>query len=104
MSRAGPSRYDQEGLLEQQNDEHLDQLHAKIRTLHSVTRDIHDDARGQNTLLDNTTATFDSFRTSLTNSAGRFSRTVSANKGQVRQIGYAVGAVAFLFFIWRFII
>ena len=41
-------------MLEGQNDDQLDGLHQKLKALHAVTRDIHDDSRGQNTMLDGT--------------------------------------------------
>lgn len=41
-----------EDTYEAQNDQHLNELHAKIRTIRGVTTDIHNDVESQNRLLD----------------------------------------------------
>ncbi|EAU81229.2 hypothetical protein CC1G_09473 [Coprinopsis cinerea okayama7 len=41
-----------EDIYEQQNDQRLDELHSKIRTLRGITNDIHDDVESQNLILD----------------------------------------------------
>jgi blocked-early-in-transport protein 1 len=41
-----------EDTYESQNDQRLDDLHAKIRTIRGVTTDIHSDVEAQNLLLD----------------------------------------------------
>lgn len=41
-----------EDTYESQNDQRLDELHAKIRTIRGVTTDIHNDVEAQNLLLD----------------------------------------------------
>ncbi|KAH8117654.1 hypothetical protein DFH11DRAFT_1687602 [Phellopilus nigrolimitatus] len=40
--------------IETQNDQHLDALHAKIRTLRGVTTDIYQDVERQHLTLDET--------------------------------------------------
>ncbi|KAJ1721800.1 hypothetical protein LPJ53_003713 [Coemansia erecta] len=47
--------------LEQQNNEHLDSLAAKVSALHSVSLNIHDDVNDQNRMLDGTSDTFSRF-------------------------------------------
>ncbi|KAJ2783646.1 hypothetical protein GGI15_002514 [Coemansia interrupta] len=47
--------------LEQQNNEHLDSLAAKVTALHSVSLNIHDDVNDQNRMLDGTGDTFSRF-------------------------------------------
>ncbi|VDB95670.1 unnamed protein product [Peniophora sp. CBMAI 1063] len=67
----------QEDTYEAQNDQRLDDLHAKIRTLRGVTTDIHDDVERQNLMLDDTGNTFTSFGHSLSASAQRMTRSFS---------------------------
>ncbi|KAK7052085.1 hypothetical protein R3P38DRAFT_1635521 [Favolaschia claudopus] len=43
-----------EDTYESQNDQRLDELHSKIRTLRGITTDIHDDVERQNLMLDDT--------------------------------------------------
>ncbi|KAH6909784.1 Bet1-like protein [Coprinopsis sp. MPI-PUGE-AT-0042] len=54
-----------EDIYEQQNDQRLDELHSKIRTLRGITTDIHDDVESQNLMLDQTGDQFSSFGTAL---------------------------------------
>ncbi|KAH9006503.1 hypothetical protein EDB86DRAFT_738912 [Lactarius hatsudake] len=54
--------------MKEQNDQRLDELHSKIRTLRGVTTDIHDDVERQNLILDDTTNTFGSIASGLTSS------------------------------------
>jgi hypothetical protein len=85
-----------------------------------VTLDIHDDARGQNTLIDSTvrplssaggagssgalqSQTFDNFKSSLGNSANRLARSV-AKQGQPRIVAYCVGLLVVLMLVWRYIL
>ncbi|KAF6746659.1 Bet1-like protein [Ephemerocybe angulata] len=60
-----------EDIYEQQNDQRLDELHSKLRTLKGITTDIHADVESQNTLLDHTNDRFASFGTSLGNASTR---------------------------------
>ncbi|GAA5989983.1 hypothetical protein JCM5350_002356 [Sporobolomyces pararoseus] len=98
MSKQGESS---ERDLESQNDQHLDQLHSKIAALRGVTTDIYNDSRGQNSLLDSTGNSFDSFKTSLTNTSTRFARSVQSGKGNARiQLGI-IGGFVMLFVLWK---
>ncbi|KAK9898138.1 hypothetical protein P389DRAFT_201061 [Cystobasidium minutum MCA 4210] len=96
------SRRQDANTLEQQNDAQLDELHGKLRALHAVTIDIHNDSRSQNSLLDTTSNSFDSFTTSLTNSAGRLGRSIQDRRSQPKTIAYGVLAVVVVFFLIRY--
>ncbi|GAA5907277.1 hypothetical protein JCM5296_000325 [Sporobolomyces johnsonii] len=97
----GKTQESSEQDLEAQNDHHLDELHSKIAALRGVTNDIYQDSRGQNTLLDSTSNTFDSFKTSLSNTSTRFARSVQSGKGGARiQLGI-VGAFVLLFVLYK---
>ncbi|GAA5912069.1 Sft1p [Sporobolomyces salmoneus] len=98
MSKQGESS---EQDLESQNDQHLDQLHSKIAALRGVTTDIYNDSRTQNSLLDSTGNSFDSFKNSLSNTSTRFARSVQSGKGNGRiQLGIVLGFVG-LFLLWK---
>ncbi|KAJ5237400.1 hypothetical protein N7489_007491 [Penicillium chrysogenum] len=58
---------------EQQNNALLNSLSSKVSALRSVTIDIHDNARDQET-LDHTSDVFSSFSTNLKGSATRLTR------------------------------
>ncbi|KAJ7489132.1 hypothetical protein FB451DRAFT_1337056 [Mycena latifolia] len=60
-----------EDTYEAQNDQRLDELHSKIRTLRGITTDIHDDAERQNLILDDTGDRFNSFGASLAQTTRR---------------------------------
>ncbi|WVF69977.1 hypothetical protein IAT40_004762 [Kwoniella sp. CBS 6097] len=96
-----PSASDQ--TLENQNEEELNSLHSKIRSLRSVTIDILDDANRQN----DQTNSFTSFASSLFSTSRHHSRTMASTSTlrQYRTIAYIVGAIVFLWLvakIWRF--
>ncbi|KAI0002464.1 hypothetical protein BJV74DRAFT_815991 [Russula compacta] len=88
----------QEDTYEAQNDQRLDELHSKIRTLRGVTNDIYDDAERQNLVLDETTNTFSSVASGLVSSADRMARAVSPSSA--RTIRIVVSVVSFLFGMW----
>ncbi|KAI0266406.1 hypothetical protein BC834DRAFT_969441 [Gloeopeniophorella convolvens] len=88
----------QEDTYEAQNDQRLDELHSKIRTLRGVTTDIHDDVERQNLVLDETTGTFSSVTSGLTASASRMTRSLSP--GAVTALRIAVFVVMFLIGVW----
>ncbi|KZV74160.1 hypothetical protein PENSPDRAFT_573312 [Peniophora sp. CONT] len=84
-----------EDIYEAQNDQRLDDLHAKIRTLRGVTTDIHDDVERQNLMLDDTGNTFSSFGSSLAASAQRMTRSFSPGTlSTLRIAGFIFGALA----------
>lgn len=65
---------------ESQNDQRLDELHSKIRTLRGVTTDIHDDVERQNLMLDDTSNSFTAFASSLSQSTRNFTRAFGGTK------------------------
>ncbi|KAL4061932.1 hypothetical protein V8B97DRAFT_1875014 [Scleroderma yunnanense] len=94
-----------EDTYESQNDQRLDELHSKIRTLRSVTTDIHDDAERQNLTLDNTNDTFSSLSSSLSHSSRRAAQAFGlSGPGSVRQtriILYTVAVFLFFWLLWK---
>ncbi|KAH0828746.1 hypothetical protein J3R83DRAFT_3169, partial [Lanmaoa asiatica] len=93
-----------ETTYETQNDQHLDELHSKLRTLRGVTTDIYDDAERQNLTLDDTGNTFSSFSSQLSHSSRRAAQAFGfAGAGSVRQtriIMYIVGGFLTFWFLW----
>ncbi|WVW78509.1 hypothetical protein I302_100464 [Kwoniella bestiolae CBS 10118] len=95
-----PSAADQ--TLENQNEEELNSLHSKIKSLRSVTIDILDDANRQN----DQTNSFTSFASSLFSTSRHHSRTMASTSTlrQYRTIAYIVGAIVVFWLImklWR---
>ncbi|KAH7930230.1 hypothetical protein BV22DRAFT_992236, partial [Leucogyrophana mollusca] len=94
-----------EDTYETQNDQRLDELHSKIRTLRGVTTDIYDDAERQNLTLDDTGNAFTSFGTSLAQSSRRAGQAfgLSGHGGirQTRIILYIVAGFLALWIMWK---
>ncbi|KAF8483592.1 hypothetical protein DFH94DRAFT_317331 [Russula ochroleuca] len=88
----------QEDTYESQNDQRLDELHSKIRTLRGVTTDIYDDAERQNLVLDETTNTFSSVASGLVSSADRMTRAVAP--GTTKTMRIAIAVVLLLVGVW----
>ncbi|KAI0300508.1 hypothetical protein B0F90DRAFT_1668323 [Multifurca ochricompacta] len=88
----------QEETYEAQNDQRLDELHSKIRTLRGVTSDIYDDAERQNLVLEETTNTFSSVASGFTSSAERLARSISP--GTARIIRIVIYVLSFLLGMW----
>ncbi|TDL18936.1 hypothetical protein BD410DRAFT_774501 [Rickenella mellea] len=88
---------------EAQNDQRLDELHSKIRTLRGVTTDIHDDVERQNLTLDETNNSFSSFGSALSQSSQRAARAFGLQGGvrQCRIIAYCVAFLVAFWFTWR---
>ncbi|KAF8575071.1 hypothetical protein K439DRAFT_1623866 [Ramaria rubella] len=84
---------------ETQNDQQLDELHSKIRTLRGVTTDIYDDVERQNITLDETGNTFTSFGTSLAQSSRRAALAFGTN-GSLRHYRILISIVATIVGIW----
>ncbi|KAB8206746.1 hypothetical protein P875_00011167 [Aspergillus parasiticus SU-1] len=90
---------------EQQNNALLNSLSSKVSALKSVTIDIHDNARDQDT-LDHSNQVFSSLSTSLTGSASRLTRmarqgdTVAVLK--VAGIVVAIGLALWVILGWIF--
>ncbi|TCD67385.1 hypothetical protein EIP91_012420 [Steccherinum ochraceum] len=93
-----------EDTYEAQNDDRLDDLHSKLRTLRGVTTDIYEDVEQQNFTLDTTRDTFSSFGSSLAESSRRAGQAFGIGKGGVKQwrmIGYIVCGMLGLWVVWR---
>ncbi|EED78404.1 predicted protein [Postia placenta Mad-698-R] len=97
-----------EDTYESQNDQRLDELHTKLRTLRGVTTDIYDDVEGQNSALDSAgfpqRDTFASFGTSLAQSSRRAGQAFGIGSGGVKQwrtIAYCAAAFIALWLLWK---
>ncbi|KAF8532288.1 hypothetical protein JB92DRAFT_2688987, partial [Gautieria morchelliformis] len=92
---------------ESQNDQQLDALHSKIRTLtlRGVTTDIYDDVESQNSTLDEMGNTFTTFAGSLAQSLRRAAHAFGST-GSLKQyhlLVLIIGAVVGLWILWHFI-
>ncbi|KAH9851848.1 hypothetical protein C2E23DRAFT_869006 [Lenzites betulinus] len=93
-----------EDTYELQNDERLEDLHSKLRTLRGVTTDIYDDVERQNSALDNARDAFSSFGASLAHSSQRASQAFGLGPGGVKQwrtIMYCVAGLVGLWLGWN---
>ncbi|RPD58952.1 hypothetical protein L226DRAFT_536480 [Lentinus tigrinus ALCF2SS1-7] len=93
-----------EDTYELQNDQRLEELHSKLRTLRGVTTDIYDDVESQNSALDNTRNAFTSFGASLAQSSRRAGQAFGITPGGVKQwrtIGYCAAAIVALWILWH---
>ncbi|KIM81209.1 hypothetical protein PILCRDRAFT_821661 [Piloderma croceum F 1598] len=88
-----------EEVYEEQNDQRLDELHSKIRTLRGVTTDIYDDAERQNLVLDDTSNRFTSFGASLAQSSRRAGQAFGI-EGGVKPLRIIVYVVSCVFAFW----
>ncbi|KAJ3716775.1 hypothetical protein DFJ43DRAFT_1100247 [Lentinula guzmanii] len=89
-----------EDTYERQNDQRLDELHSKIRTLRGVTTDIHDDVERQNLVLDDTGNNFTSFANSLTQSSRRAAHAFGLTSGGVKSWRVAMYVVGAFLGLW----
>ncbi|KAI0766163.1 hypothetical protein BD413DRAFT_571930 [Trametes elegans] len=93
-----------EDTYELQNDQRLDDLHSKLRTLRGVTTDIYDDVERQNSALDNARDAFSSFGSSLAQSSRRAGQAFGIGPGGVKQwrtIGYCAAGFIALWILWK---
>ncbi|KAI0332726.1 hypothetical protein GY45DRAFT_1214726, partial [Cubamyces sp. BRFM 1775] len=93
-----------EDTYELQNDQRLEDLHSKLRTLRGVTSDIYDDVERQNSALDNARDAFSSFGSSLAQSSRRASQAFGLGPGGVKQwrtIGYCIAAILAFWIVWK---
>ncbi|GJJ07303.1 hypothetical protein Clacol_001504 [Clathrus columnatus] len=84
---------------ETQNDQQLEALHSKIRSLRDVTTDIYDDVERQNTTLDESSNIFNSFGTSLAQSSRRAASAFGPS-GSLRQYRLMVLIIGSLVGLW----
>ncbi|TRM64218.1 Bet1-like protein [Schizophyllum amplum] len=90
-----------EDTYESQNDQRLDELHSKIRTLRGVTTDIHGDVERQNFMLDETNDRFSSFAESLAQSSRRAGQAFGlGGSGAIRPWRIAVLVVGLFIALW----
>lgn len=94
-----------EETYEAQNDERLEALHSKVRTLREVTTDVYDDAERQNLILDDTGNAFSSLTGSLSHSSRRaaqaFGLSTTGGVRQTRIVVYIVGGTLLLWVMWK---
>ncbi|KAF8643453.1 hypothetical protein AX16_009009 [Volvariella volvacea WC 439] len=93
------SRGRPEDTYEAQNDQRLDELHSKLRTLRGVTTDIYEDVERQNLMLDETGDQFSSFGASLKQTSQRAKR-VFMNEGGIRTGRVAMLVVGLFLSFW----
>ncbi|KAF4566436.1 hypothetical protein EYR36_011862 [Pleurotus pulmonarius] len=89
-----------EDTYEGQNDQRLDDLHSKIRTLRGITTDIHDDVERQNLMLDDTGNSFSSFAGSLAQSSRRATQAFGLGEGGLRTWRVVMLVVGAFFAFW----
>ncbi|KAJ8074925.1 hypothetical protein PM082_019252 [Marasmius tenuissimus] len=89
-----------EDTYERQNDQRLDELHSKIRTLRGVTTDIHDDVERQHLMLDDSSNTFNSFGASLTQTARRATQAFGIGQGSLKSWRIAMYIVGAFVALW----
>ncbi|KII85535.1 hypothetical protein PLICRDRAFT_145307 [Plicaturopsis crispa FD-325 SS-3] len=89
-----------EDTYEAQNDQRLDELHSKIRTLRGVTTDINDDVERQNLTLDETGDRFNSFGASLAETSRRAGQAFGTGPGGVKAFRLTVQIVSFIVGFW----
>ncbi|KAF5309984.1 hypothetical protein D9619_010240 [Psilocybe cf. subviscida] len=78
------SRGRPEDVYESQNDQRLDDLHSKIRTLRGITTDIHSDVEAQNLMLDDTGDRFSAFGTQLSQTSRRAAQAFGIGTGSLK--------------------
>ncbi|KAF8220842.1 hypothetical protein L208DRAFT_1331459 [Tricholoma matsutake] len=94
------SRNRVEDTYESQNDQRLDELHSKIRTLRSVTTDIHDDVERQNLMLDDTGDRFSTFGSVLKQTSQRAARAFGIGEASLKTWRIAMFVVVLFIAIW----
>ncbi|SHO79589.1 Uncharacterized protein MSYG_3939 [Malassezia sympodialis ATCC 42132] len=94
--------YDNPNTYEQQNDESLNRLFNKVRSLREVTVNIHEDADQQRGLIGETSNTFDQLGASLTFTAKQFAHKVTNYAGSHRVTTGIVGSLVVLWALWFF--
>ncbi|KAF9517071.1 hypothetical protein BS47DRAFT_1326753 [Hydnum rufescens UP504] len=88
---------------ETQNDQQLDALHNKIRTLRGITIDIHNGAEQQNRDLDHTGDSFSSFASGLAQSGRNAVRAFGGAGGtsQARLVVLVATGFIGVWFLWK---
>ncbi|KAF8178941.1 Bet1-like protein [Pholiota molesta] len=94
------SRGRAEDVYESQNDQRLDELHSKIRTLRGITTDIHSDVEAQNLILDETGDRFSSFGTTLMQTSRRAGQAFGIGTGSLKPWRIATLIIAVFLAFW----
>ncbi|TEB22144.1 hypothetical protein FA13DRAFT_1741213 [Coprinellus micaceus] len=91
-----------EDVYEQQNDQRLDELHSKLRTLKGITTDMHTDVESQNLMIDSTTDRFASFGGQLSQASLRARQAfgIGPGAGTLRPWRIAMLIVALFIAFW----
>ena len=90
-----------EDTYESQNDQRLDELHSKIRSLRGITTDIHDDVERQNLMLDDAGNSFSSFGATLSQTSQRARQAFGIGQvGGLKTGRVAVAVFGLLACIW----
>jgi len=89
-----------EDVYESQNDQRLDELHSKIRTLRGITTDIHSDVESQNLILDETGDRFSSFGASLMQTSRRAGQAFGIGSGSLKPWRIAMLIVGLFLVVW----
>ncbi|KAF8876943.1 hypothetical protein BD779DRAFT_1613215 [Infundibulicybe gibba] len=94
------SRGHTEDTYESQNDQRLDELHSKIRTLRGITTDIHEDVERQNLMLDDAGNRFNSFGDSLTQTSRRAAQAFGIGTGSLKPWRIAMLIISVFLAFW----
>jgi len=94
------SRGRAEDVYESQNDQRLDELHSKIRTLRGITTDIHSDVESQNLMLDETGDRFASFGTTLAQTSRRAGQAFGIGTGSLKPWRIAALIIVVFLVFW----
>ncbi|KAK0211938.1 hypothetical protein IW262DRAFT_1467349 [Armillaria fumosa] len=89
-----------EDTYEAQNDQRLDELHSKIRTLRGITTDINDDVERQNLILDDTGNSFSSFGATLAQTSRRTGQAFGIGQGGLKSWRVAMYVVLGFIGLW----
>ncbi|KIY66775.1 Bet1-like protein [Cylindrobasidium torrendii FP15055 ss-10] len=101
MSSSSARGRNVEDTYESQNDERLDDLHAKIRTLRGITTDIHSDVERQNLMLDDANDNFNSFGSTLSQTSQRAKQAFGiGTPGGLKTGRIAMTMFSVLAFLW----
>ncbi|KAF8347577.1 Bet1-like protein [Amanita rubescens] len=89
-----------EDTYEAQNDQRLDELHSKIRTLRGITSDVYDDAEAQNVMLDETGDSFSSFSMTLKQTSRKAVQAFGIGTGSLKPWRIAMLIVGLFITFW----
>jgi len=89
-----------EDVYESQNDQRLDELHSKIRTLRGITTDIHQDVEAQNLMLDETGDRFSAFGNSLLQTSRRAGQAFGIGTGSLKPWRIAMLIITVFLAFW----